>query len=367
MAEFFVFVIILALLSLFVRFILSCIYKKSAYYEVTHKPIFRVLRDAGALGEFLTYLELRAFEKRGARFLFNVYIPKRAEGDAESDGTSEIDLLMISKRGLFVFESKNYSGWIFGDAAAQSWCQTLPRGRAKSSKEKFYNPIKQNASHIRHLRTFLGGDAPTHSIVVFSNRCELKKVSLNGSDATVVKRERVMSALADIYSREPDKLSDADITRIYEKLYPLTQLDEEKKQRHVEEIRAYKSHADAKSAACKRDDTSVIGEASTAERHLANDETRASERKQDVTSCDAAKSSEEKMTATAAKTSDVAEPSMKIAPTAESTDEPICPRCGNPLVLRTATRGRNSGGRFWGCSAFPKCRYTKPTDGAVSD
>ncbi len=365
MAELFVFVIILALLSLFVRFILACIYKKSAYYEVTHKPLFRVLRDAGALGELLTYLELRAFEKLGARFLFNVYIPKR-DADANSGGTSEIDLLMISKRGLFVFESKNYSGWIFGDADAQSWCQILPRGRSKSSKEKFYNPIKQNASHIRHLRAFLDGDTPTHSIVVFSNRCELKRVSLEGSDATVVKREHVMSALTDIYSRESDKLSDADITRIYEKLYPQTQLDEEKKQRHVEEIRAYKSHADAKSAACKRDDTSVIGESSAAERHSANDEPHASERCQDVTSCDAAKSSVEKA-ATAAKTYDSAESSTKIAPTAESADDPICPRCGSPLVLRTATRGRNSGGQFWGCSAFPKCRYTKPTDGAVSD
>ncbi len=38
---------------------------------------------------------------------------------------------------------------------------------------------------------------------------------------------------------------------------------------------------------------------------------------------------------------------------------PPCPRCGAPLVTRFAKRGSNAGGSFIGCSAFPKCRYTK--------
>ena len=40
-----------------------------------------------------------------------------------------------------------------------------------------------------------------------------------------------------------------------------------------------------------------------------------------------------------------------------STD--ICPVCGNLLVLRTARRGSNAGKQFYGCSNYPKCRYTK--------
>ncbi len=36
-----------------------------------------------------------------------------------------------------------------------------------------------------------------------------------------------------------------------------------------------------------------------------------------------------------------------------------CPRCGSPLVQRTAKRGSNSGNTFTGCSAFPTCRYTR--------
>jgi DNA-binding helix-hairpin-helix protein with protein kinase domain len=37
----------------------------------------------------------------------------------------------------------------------------------------------------------------------------------------------------------------------------------------------------------------------------------------------------------------------------------ICPRCGSGMVRRTANRGPNAGGSFWGCSRFPQCRGTR--------
>ncbi len=42
--------------------------------------------------------------------------------------------------------------------------------------------------------------------------------------------------------------------------------------------------------------------------------------------------------------------------------EKTCPRCGNALVLRTATKGDRAGKRFYGCSSFPKCRYIENID-----
>jgi hypothetical protein len=38
---------------------------------------------------------------------------------------------------------------------------------------------------------------------------------------------------------------------------------------------------------------------------------------------------------------------------------PICPKCGAPMVLRTARKGSNNGNHFWGCSKFPLCRTIK--------
>jgi restriction system protein len=37
----------------------------------------------------------------------------------------------------------------------------------------------------------------------------------------------------------------------------------------------------------------------------------------------------------------------------------VCAKCGGELVLRTAKKGKNVGKHFYGCSRFPKCRYTK--------
>jgi Topoisomerase DNA binding C4 zinc finger len=40
----------------------------------------------------------------------------------------------------------------------------------------------------------------------------------------------------------------------------------------------------------------------------------------------------------------------------ESPTAPACSACGETMVLRTARRGPNAGGKFWGCSAYPACK-----------
>ncbi|MFH1708031.1 MAG: four helix bundle suffix domain-containing protein [Planctomycetota bacterium] len=37
---------------------------------------------------------------------------------------------------------------------------------------------------------------------------------------------------------------------------------------------------------------------------------------------------------------------------------PPCPKCGKPLVLRTAQKGRKAGKQFWGCTGYPECKGT---------
>ena len=148
-------------------------YYSSVYYQMTHKPYWNVEDDKGAYGEYLIWKELRwvggsSDNCKLVKFLFNAYIPK---GDGT---TTELDVIMLCPQGVFVFESKNYSGWIFGKENQRVWYQTLPQGRGKSVKEKFYNPIHQNLSHIKHLSNYLKLDIPMFSVVVFSERCELK-------------------------------------------------------------------------------------------------------------------------------------------------------------------------------------------------
>ncbi len=42
----------------------------------------------------------------------------------------------------------------------------------------------------------------------------------------------------------------------------------------------------------------------------------------------------------------------------------VCPRCGKPMVLRTARVGPNEGSKFWGCSGYPECSGTRRSDGS---
>ena len=47
-------------------------------------------------------------------------------------------------------------------------------------------------------------------------------------------------------------------------------------------------------------------------------------------------------------------------PTVDSGQATVCPLCTRPMVRRTAKRGANAGGEFWGCTGYPACRGTRP-------
>lgn len=183
-------------------------------------------RDTGAHGEYLTYRELCRYEKKGARFLFNVYVPK------SDGGTTEIDVLTLSRKGIFIYESKNYGGWIFGDENAEKWYQTFPNGH----KESFYSPIFQNHTHIYNLQKFLGRDVLMHSIIVFSKRCTLKSVHWTPDKVTVTKRGQLARDIRRIWHNTADVLTDNEVDELYNRLYPLTQVSDEVKQAHIDDI-----------------------------------------------------------------------------------------------------------------------------------
>lgn len=191
-----------------IKFLLSILglirYKESPY-------------DKGRHLENLTYKSLRHFEKNGGKFLFNLLIPKR------QGGTTEIDVLLICSKGLFVFECKNYDGWIFGHEGHPKWTQTLPKGRGLCHKENFYNPIMQNASHIKHLKNLIGDNLPMWSIIVFSDKCEFKNVTIKSNNISVIKHCRISSVVSKICHQIKELYTAAEINDIFSKLYPYIQ------------------------------------------------------------------------------------------------------------------------------------------------
>ena len=268
-------------------------YKQSIYYEITKKRYLSMRRDLGAYGEYLTYKYLSKL-KGDKRFLFNCYIPK------EDGTTSEIDVILIHNSGIYVFESKNYSGWIFGSETQGKWTQTLPAGRY-SHKEHFLNPIIQNKSHIKHLKTYLGEDAgyPYHSIIVFSERCTLKDITLNSNEIKVIKRNHLRATVQNIIKSSPTTLSAEQVDETYKLLFPFTQKTEEDKIIHIQNIQDAAFERSIK----KYDQQEKIYDA-------------------------------------------------------EQNSNPECPKCGAIMLLREATRGERKGQKFYGCSNFPNCKET---------
>lgn len=82
---------------------------------------------------------------------------------ANEGKTSQIDHIIINKRGVFVIETKNYSGEIYGSENQREWTQVLAYGNVKN---KLYNPLKQNATHVYNIKKIIG-KLPVHSVVVF--------------------------------------------------------------------------------------------------------------------------------------------------------------------------------------------------------
>jgi restriction system protein len=87
-----------------------------------------------------------------------------------TNGSAQIDHIVVSRLGIFVVETKSTRGWIFGSEWDPSWTQVLFR-----KKCRFQNPLHQNYGHTRALADFLHVDHPIfQSIVFFAAGCEFK-------------------------------------------------------------------------------------------------------------------------------------------------------------------------------------------------
>ena len=107
---------------------------------------------------------------------------------------SQIDLVLVTSEGIIVIEVKDYSGWIYGSGNNTNWTKVLSYGR---KKYKFYNPIKQNKSHITELRKTLKQfeKIPFFSVIVFFGDCELKEINYVPKGTYLVKSHRVFEVL----------------------------------------------------------------------------------------------------------------------------------------------------------------------------
>ncbi|MDM5088865.1 NERD domain-containing protein [Aeromonas bestiarum] len=245
----------------------------------------------GMMGEWLINLSIRLFlDQREYRLLSNVTLPLE-------QGSTQIDHVIVSRFGVFVIETKNMKGWIFGDPKHKRWTQQLFRRR-----HGFQNPLHQNYLHVMTLKSLLGlADHQLHSIVYFIGDCAFKTPMPDN-----VMRRGLVS-----YIKQKTKpvLTPADVAHIVETIQQgRLAANWQTHKQHVTQLKARHGAPHTKPTTAKTVPVNLVAYDQLEVHQILGDHI------------------------------------------------PACPKCGSHMVLRTASRGENKGNQFWGCSGYPKCR-----------
>ena len=161
--------------------------------------------------------------------VFNdLYVPKK------NGEMTQVDHVLLSPYGVFVIETKNYTGWIFGQEQQKNWTQTI-----YNKKSRFYNPVMQNNTHVKALQHYIHIDVPMHSIVVFSNAVTFK-FKEPFQQAHVIQNKQLKRTIKQYTAQQISTQQLHYISRLLQALSPTTkkQKGEIKKQhlQHVKEM-----------------------------------------------------------------------------------------------------------------------------------
>jgi len=223
-------------------------------------------KTKGARGEYKVERKLRKLNKKEYVIFNDIYI--------KIDGIiTQIDHLIVSIYGIFVIETKYYSGWIHGNEKSEYWTQSFYK-----KKTKFRNPIKQNWSHVYALKKVLSNfyGIKYHPIIVFAGKAKLMNV---------------YSQIPVIYNKEL-------IKTIRQEKTPC--LSSEQVNDIVKQLNSF-----------------IVNDGKVIKEHRKYLQRNIAERESNIRSL-------------------------------------ICPNCGGYLVVREGKFGA-----FYGCSNFPKCKFSK--------
>ncbi|MES2982897.1 MAG: nuclease-related domain-containing protein [Verrucomicrobiota bacterium] len=129
-------------------------------FKILASPTFK-----GWFGEKMINRGLRNLDPTQYQLFHELYLPHPTEA-----GTTQIDHLVVSPFGIFVIETKNYRGWIFGSEKQREWTQQIYQ-----NKKRFQNPLHQNKLHVKALMQFL--DLPEDHflpVLIFIGNAEFK-------------------------------------------------------------------------------------------------------------------------------------------------------------------------------------------------
>lgn len=176
------------------------LFKKDVTKSV-HKEIKNNLK--GQIGEFKQEIKFSVLLKQEYKIINDFILPRK-------DKTTQIDHFIISKFGLFVIESKNFSGSIYGNENSDNWTYYLA-----NKKYNFYNPVKQNLAHIKAIKDVIGDKYPIYSIINFSSKTKLAKIDVSNKNTIIINEQDLISSIT---SFKDIVISESDMDIIYKSI-----------------------------------------------------------------------------------------------------------------------------------------------------
>jgi len=175
------------------------------------------------------------------------------------DTSAQIDHIVLTKKAIFVIESKDYKGNIFADVHSQNWSQKLEYVKSTPSKytsysnygtpyrrhylkkyvdvHKLYNPVLQNEGHIKPIKYYLSDlNVPIVNMVVFSNRGKLVLNTFEAQDLFIIHETDLLYILKAYVDTRPNVLSEKELTHIENLLICLNTNTEENASEHINRL-----------------------------------------------------------------------------------------------------------------------------------
>lgn len=144
----------------------------------------------------------------------------------KENGTSQIDHILVGKKGVFVIETKDYSGTIRGEEYSKYWTQSINK-----RKNHFYNPIRQNYGHVKSVEKLIKEKDIYISLIVFTNKSKLKGLK---TETPVIQVKKLKKFIRKYKSNI--KLSNNQIEDIYKSLKRGNVQSSRARRKHVKRI-----------------------------------------------------------------------------------------------------------------------------------
>lgn len=209
-------------------------------------PLLRLFKPQikGWFGEFMVNLLLtRRLDQNMYKIVRDVMLPA-------DDATTQIDHVVVSRFGIFVIETKNYQGWIFGSENDAQWTQQIFK-----KKSRFQNPLRQNYKHTSTLADLTGIPHDYFkSVVVFGGDATFK----TELPANVIHAGRLIDY---IRSQTNVIIKDEQVPEIVSAISEWAgTVSKDLKSQHVENLRKSKGpvSADADSPSCPKCGSTMV-------------------------------------------------------------------------------------------------------------